>query len=200
VSTPISATGTLTADAPLPGACYPRQQGFTFLEILAVVVIIAITVSFASLYLSSRAVEERLVTEADRLEALLRLAADEAVVQGQEIGLLVASDGYAFYHLEQHRWVPYEVGPLRERQLPAGLSLRLVSDGGDTVQIPLPADDEKNPDKDKKTPQPHILLLSSGELTPFVLQLNAEQLTVHYQAEGRITGQIEMKRVGGDRS
>ncbi len=189
----------MTADAAPPRACR-RQQGFTFLEILAVVVIIAITVSFASLSLSSRAVEERLVTEAERLDALLRLAADEAVIQGQEIGLLIAIDGYAFYHLEQNRWVPYEDGPLRQRQLPEGLSLRLVSENDDTVQIPLPPDDAKNDKQDKKAPQPHILLLSSGELTPFVLQLSAAQLSVYYQADGRLTGQIEMKRIDGERS
>jgi general secretion pathway protein H len=189
----------LTADAPLPCACRTRQQGFTFLEILAVVVIIAITVSFASLSLSSRAVEERLTTEAERLEALLRLAADEAVVQGQEIGLLVASDGYAFYHYDyaQNRWLPYEEGPLRERQLPEGLSLRLLSESDEALRLPQPQGTEKNsdPDQDKKRVQPHILLL-----TPFVLQLSAAQQAVHYQAEGRLTGQIEMKRIGSDRS
>jgi general secretion pathway protein H len=190
----------LTADASRPRALPPQQRGFTFLEILAVVVIIAIIVTFANLALSSRAVDERLATEAQRLEALLRLAADEAVVQGEEIGLLVASDGYAFYHLEQNRWLPYEEGPLRERVLPEGLSLRLVSAGGDEVQLPLPADAEEDGDKQRKRVQPQILLLSSGELTPFVLELGAARLPVRYQAEGRITGQIELKRIRGEAS
>jgi general secretion pathway protein H len=192
---PILATGTLTADSPLRFCCGRRQQGFTFLEILAVVVIIAITVTFAGLSLSSRAVDERLATEAERLEVLLKLAADEAVVQGEEIGLLVAADGYAFYHLENNQWAAYEEGALRERLLPEGMNLQLASDAGDEVQIPLPENEDRNADQ-KKRAQPQILLLSSGEITPFVLRLRAGQHRVYYEAEGRITGQIEMKRIG----
>ncbi|MGH8454243.1 MAG: type II secretion system minor pseudopilin GspH [Nevskiales bacterium] len=173
-----------------------HQKGFTLLEILAVIVIIGIVVSFASLSLSSRAADERLTTEAQRLEVLLKLAADEAIVQGEEIGLLVAGDGYAFYHLKENRWAEYEQGSLRERALPEGMNLYLVSDGREDVQIPLPEDQKKNPDDQKKKPSPQILLLSSGELTPFVLQLRAEHLKAFYQAEGKITGQIEMKRIG----
>ena len=193
---PILATGTLAVSLCPAAGAGRRQKGFTFLEILAVVVIIGITITFASLTLSSRAVEERLATEAERLEALLKLAADEAIVQGEEIGLLVGADGYAFYHLDQNRWAAYEVGPLRERVLPEGFSLHLARDGGEDVQIPLPEEADRDNDNKKKL-QPQILMLSSGELTPFVLQLRAEHLAVFYQAEGLITGQIELKRIGG---
>lgn len=173
---------------------YRQQKGFTLLEILAVVVIIGITITFASLSLGSRAGEDRLASEAERLQALLVLAADEAIVQGEEIGLLVAADGYAFYHLQENQWTAFEQGSLRERSLPAGMTLYLASDGQEDVQIPLPKDQGKNPDKQ---PSPQILMLSSGELTPFVLQLRAEHLNAFYQAEGKITGQIEMKRLDG---
>lgn len=159
------------------------------------VVIIAITITFASLSLSSRAVDERLATEAERLEALLKLAADEAVVQGEEIGLLVASDGYGFYHLENDRWTAYEAGPLRERLLPDGLSLQLAGGADEDFRLPLP-DSEEGDDGEKKQAQPQILLLSSGEITPFVLRLRAGRLAVFYEAEGRITGQIGLKRIG----
>lgn len=190
----MSATGILTAEFRLPVTCRTHQKGFTFLEILAVVVIIAITVTFAGLSLGSRAAEDRLDTEARRLEALLRLAADEAIVQGEEIGLLVASDGYAFYHLEDNRWAAYEEGSLRERSLPEDLKLRLVSDGREDLPLPLPTDTGADGDEAKR-PSPQILLLSSGELTPFVLELHASGLSSHYRAEGSLTGQIELKRV-----
>lgn len=191
----ILATGTLTVKN---RACQkPRRShdGFTLLEILAVIVIIGITVSFASLSLSSRAVDERLVTEADRLLVLLKLAADEAVVQGEELGLLLAGDGYAFYHLEDHKWIAYPEGPLRERTLPDGTRLYLASEGREEFQLPKPKDNDKNAETKKKQTEPQILMLSSGELTPFVLELRAGHLPVYYRVEGKITGQISMERL-----
>lgn len=191
----ILATGTLTVKSIADSGMKPRHGGFTLLEILAVIVIIGITVSFASLSLSSRAVDERLSSEADRLLALLKLAADEAVVQGEEIGMLLASDGYAFYHLEDNKWVAYAEGPLRERNLPQGTRLFLASDESETIQLPAPKAEDRNTDPKKKSAEPQILMLSSGELTPFVLELRADHLPVYYRAEGKITGQIDMERL-----
>lgn len=172
------------------------QRGFTLLEILAVVVIVAIVVSLAGLRLSARAVDERLAKEAERLQVLLQLAADEAVVQGQEIGVLVASDGYAFYHLEKTGWASYEEGPLRERELPSGMTLHLSQEaaaGVEAFSIPLPEDE--GGEKKDKAPAPQILLLSSGELTPFVLRLRLAGHPAYFQSEGRITGTIETRRI-----
>lgn len=192
------ATGTLTAKPRPRPNLHGHQKGFTFLEILAVVVIIGITITFASLSLGSRAGEDRLANEAERLQALLVLAADEAIVQGEEIGLLLAKDGYAFYHLKENKWVAYEEGPLRERELPEGMTLYLSNEGLEDFKIPLPEDQGKNPEDGATGPSPQILMLSSGELTPFILQLHSTGLKAFYQAEGKLTGQIEMTRLAGD--
>jgi general secretion pathway protein H len=167
----------------------PGQHGFTLLEILAVVIIISIVVSFASLSLGARAQDERLANEALRLNQLMQSAAEEAVVQGEELGLLVAADGYRFYHLEEKRWTPYTDGPLRERRLPDGIQIQLALDGDQNFEM-------LKVEKKENESVPQILFLSSGELTPFVLELRSGRLPVHYRAEGRITGGIEMKRVG----
>lgn len=191
----ILATGTLTADQRARVHRDRPQQGFTFLEILAVIVIIGITITFASLSLSSRAGEDRLAAEAERLHALLVLASDEAIIQGEQIGLLVAADGYAFYHLEDNQWIAYEQGSLRERRLPEGMTLYLSGDTEDRDKA-FKIVAESNPDQDKKSVSPQVYMLSSGELTPFTLQLRASHLKAHYQAEGDITGQIKIKRIG----
>src|SRR5256885_1192009 len=97
----VTIVATRVMDKPDTARVASRQRGFTLLEILAVVVIIAITISIASLSLSGRAQDQRLVNEAERLQQLMLLAAEEANVRGEELGLLVANDGYRFYHLEQ---------------------------------------------------------------------------------------------------
>lgn len=175
-----------------------HQRGFTLLEIMAVVIIIAIVVSFAGLSLGSRAQDERLANEAERLHQLLKLAAEEAQVQGDELGLLVANDGYRFYHLDNNRWSAYQDGSLRERHLPDGMRLFLAQDRKDEVQIPIKKQDSKKKDE-KQDPPPQILLLSSGELTPFTMELHAEHLAVFYRAEGKITGDIEVRRIQQER-
>jgi general secretion pathway protein H len=64
-----------------------RATGFTLLEILVVMFIVGIIVGFAVLSADGRAGEDRLQHEAERLKALLDIAAEDAIVYGVEIGL-----------------------------------------------------------------------------------------------------------------
>ena len=57
---------------------------------------------------------------------------------------------------------------------------------------------EKNK-KEKQEEPPQILLLSSGELTPFTLELRAEHLSVYYRTQGNITGAIVSERLNAER-
>jgi hypothetical protein len=63
------------------------------------------------------------------------------------------------------------------------------------MELPLSSDKDRNEDKNKKSIQPQILLLSSGELTPFVLQLRLKNHSSYFRAEGKITGSMEFKRM-----
>jgi general secretion pathway protein H len=194
-STPTLAAGIWMSDSGRAPYLRSRvgQHGFTLLEILAVVIIIAIIVTFASLSLSGRAQDDRLANEAERMDQLLKLAADQATVQGEQVGMLVASDGYAFYHFDAHHWTAYNDGPLRERHLPEGMRLYFSQDKNNAVQIAA-ADPPDKDDKNKDKTAPQILFLSSGELTPFTIELHADNLAAYYRAEGKITGSIDVKR------
>lgn len=164
-----------------------RLRGFTLLELLIVIVIMGLMATFAVLSLGSRALDERLDTEARRLFELITLAAEEAVLQGTELGYVHTADGYAFLVLKDGKWLPLEdAGALRPRTLnePFFLELRVE----DRPVGPARLDD------DKVELKPQVLLLSSGEVTAFRLNLRARNYGVYFQLEGDVLGRLKLER------
>jgi len=161
--------------------------GFTLLELLTVILIIGIIVSFAGLSVGvhgSRVVQD----EAERLQGLIRIAGEEAILQGQELAVEFERQRYRFLILAPNgTWVPLENdNALRERSLPEALHTRLTVEGAEVRY-----DDPKN--------FPRVFILSSGELTPFVLTLNLEgEEEETYRLEGQINGKLELSRVQDD--
>lgn len=169
-------------------ARHRRGAGFTLLEILVVVAIIAVLASIAVLSIGSRALDDRLDTEARRLRELITLAADEAVTQGAELGFVHTADGYGFLALKDGHWLPLEDGgALRGRALQDPFYIELRVEGRPVKPVPLDPDD-------KVELKPQILLLSSGETTAFSLDLRAREFAPHYRLEGDALGRLKLER------
>ena len=168
-----------------------QHQGFTLIEIIVVVLIIGIVVSFATLSVSGRSQQDRLNNEAKRLTQLIQLASDEAVLQSLELGLRSKAKGTAYEFLvlgEEGRWLSYDAdSPLRERKLPTGISIRITTEG---FEAP-PADDARE-ENDDETIRPNILLLSSGEVSPFEIRLKADGAATEQLIRGNLVGKIEL--------
>jgi general secretion pathway protein H len=131
-------------------------RGFTLIEILVVMVLIGIIISFAVLSIGS-AGEREAEQEARRFAALVDLASEEAVLKSTEMGILFQPDGYRFLAMgADDAWQPLEDDVFRLRRLPPGMALTLAVEG-------LPVTLEKPSEK----PLPQVFLLSSGERTPF---------------------------------
>ena len=183
------------------------QRGFTLLEIVVVILIMGVMVTFASLSIGNRVNEDKLENEARRAEAVIKLASEEAEAKGVEIGLRFTEGGYRLLALDSNRrWQDYEAsGPLRRRsfQEPFGLQLRVE---GRAVRLPpelTPEQErelaesrvlkgERENDAAKMTPQ--VMVLSSGEMTPFLLQLTAPGLDVGYRLEADALGRVQLVR------
>lgn len=160
------------------------QAGFTLLELMAVIVIIGIVISFASLSIgqnSSRIVQD----EAERLHGLIQLAAEEAVMQGRELALEFNRDRYQFLELGSNGWQRVEQDKMfRERILPENVELELTLEGAEAGFA--------DPDN-----LPRIFILSSGELTPFSLSLSADEVET-YSLQGSINGKLVLVRANED--
>ncbi len=155
-------------------------QGFTLLELLVVIVIIGIILTFATLSIHQSDAKSQMTEAAQRLAAVLTLASQEAILQGQEMGVYFEQTGYRFYRLESDAWQiqedimrPYVFQSCIEAQLEVeGESVVLES----TV---------------KKIPQ--VVLFSSGEMTPFTITLTCivdERYT--HNVTGMANGTIEI--------
>lgn len=179
-----------------------RHAGFTLLEILVVLVIIAFTAGIAILSIGGDNADERIKIEARRLTELLRLASDQAVMHGKEVGVEVSGDGYRFLVLQNRRWVPVSDEPsFRERTLDEPMELNVTLDAdtkelfGKTLTRKRDEDrdgvesgkgksgesdkDDTEADADKPdgpdNPKPQIFILSSGEVSPFAIGLGIEE-------------------------
>lgn len=134
------------------------HKGFTLIEIMVVVVIAAVLISAVTL--SFPPVGDKLLKEnADRFSALISLAQDEAILQSTELAIEITDSGYGFYENQDNTWVAFNRSPFSRRQLPKEINSKLYLDG---ISI-----DVKGRDKDK----PQVVILSSGEMTPFTYSL-----------------------------
>ena len=166
-----------------------RSHGFTLLEVLVVVIIIGVVISFAVLSVNND--DKTLEEETRRLQALIELTGQEAVLQGRELALEFNDDSYEFLALgEDNKWQPIKDDEvLRPRTLPDNLAMDYEPEG---QKLTLKGMDEE------KTP-PRIYFLSSGEMTPFRLTVRRRGELDGYVLTGSVRGKTQLLGTGDDR-
>lgn len=182
-----------------------RRSGFTLIELLVVMIIIGTVTAVVLLSFGLLGDDRALEEEALRLRSLVELAEDEALMQGREFGLEFTQSGYRFveYDAIRNQWLEI-VGDdlLRPRRLEEGMAFalfledRAVELREQPMRIGEDADDEDardDDDDDDDDYAPHVLIMSSGDITPFGLTIvrdvdDAEVLLAMNEA-----GQLEIQ-------
>lgn len=182
----------------ITGRTVPRhsERGFTLLEILIVVVLVAILTAAAINTINFVVDEADAKTEAQRIAALATLAAEEAVLTGREYGLRIGDETLEFLLFDDltREWQPLADDRIfHPRPIPESIRLELVLEGqavmlgGEAEDTTMPAEDE-----DEAVEPPQLMFLSSGEITPFTLTVaergpDGDTWTVEGDLLGRMT-------------
>ncbi|MEM6638670.1 MAG: type II secretion system minor pseudopilin GspH [Pseudomonadota bacterium] len=149
------------------------QRGFTLIEIMVVVIMIGFIA--ATIMVKTGAFskgEENLREQVRRFNVLRNLAWEQAQIEGRSIGIQIETDRYAFYSYDPltRQWTEMGVDNdlFRSRELEAGIELDLRMEN---QSVELPKADEEDGGLNVN---PQVLLLASGEVTPFALYARAD--------------------------
>lgn len=161
-------------------------RGFTLLELLVVLVIIGIILSFAVLSVGDGGLEQQAEEETRRLAALMDLAAEQAILESRELGMVFLPSGYRFVTHVVEAWQEINDDTLlRPRTLPEGLHIELFLEA-------LPVELNR---RQQGVLTPHLILFSSGERTPFRLTIESDSHPAPLQLSGELFGKVKVSPV-----
>lgn len=150
--------------------------GFTLIELLVVMVLLGLVVGIAVTTVGGGNQSTELRNEAQRLHAVIRMAAEEAVFNNVEIGLYLDTDHYEFllYDEQKQSWQAATQPFLRKRELPEWLLLDYQRADTERKLKSKPRDDQALTETQREARTPAIMLFSSGELTPFTIAMEVD--------------------------
>ena len=160
-----------------------RSRGFTLVDILVVVVIMAVVISMAVLSIGATGRDSQLDEESRRIEGLVSLLHERALLEGRDFGLRIEPTAYEFvvYDPDRDRWLTLtDEHEFRHRDLPAGVTFQLELDSTPVVLKPI----DRTFATDEPPPPPQVAIAASGEGTPFRLTLLRDAT----QAKASVTG------------
>lgn len=162
--------------------------GFTLVEMMLVLVVMAIMASLLTAVLSDNPAR-RLSREAERLKAVINAVAEEAVMQGIEFSLVltvqadirgIEVNGYQFVRLnpDDLNWQTIDQPTYTFHPLPVDITIELQLASDNQLDREIVDRQAELIRRSNTSPQlePAVLLLSSGEMTPFTLLLHHAEL------------------------
>ncbi len=154
------------------------QRGFTILEILVVVAVISIITSTILLNTNLNRPDEALKQHSSRLSKTLKLLSQEAILNDINYALSLVPGGYLVEVFNGEEFVPSEDKFLKKLANQYAYIDELIIDG-QIVKV------EK-----KEKPDPHILILSSGEMTPFEWHISDKEHEINSVIKANLLGEI----------
>lgn len=164
-----------------------RSKGFTLIEILVVLVIMAVVISLAVLSIGTTGRDAQLDEESRRIEGLVDILHERALLEGRDFGLRIEPNAYEFvvYAADRDRWLTItNEHEFRHRELPKGVSFQLELDSVSVVLKPI----ERGLSDGDPPPPPQVAIAASGEGTPFRLTLLREATQARASVDGDAFG------------
>ncbi len=179
-------------------------RAFTLIEMLVVLAIIGILVSITFLSLGILSDDDKLGREARRLSSLVEMVSDEAATQGRDFGLEFMTAGYRFVEYDPllDQW--FEVigdDYLVQRDLDEGIEFALRLEEHNVLLYPKAQKPKRGRGEDGAIPTrdlsddylPHVLIMSSGDVSPFKLRFVRFADGSELILEMSLTGEIKIE-------
>ncbi len=146
----------------------PRNaRGFTLIELMVVILLVGLLVSFAVLSVGGPSPRQIQHEEARRILARMDLAREEAVMQAGSLGVRFERDGYLFYRLTDGQWRMIEQGGLLDlHELPEAVAVDVEIEGLDVELFGGDEGAEDDDADDENAVRPQIFFLAGGEILP----------------------------------
>lgn len=158
-----------------------------------VVAIIGLLVQAVALSWRSIGTDQEIEQETSRLRSVIDLLNEEALMQSRDYGIMFTETGYRFYVFDYARlqWVePQTDRLLQPHSLRPLLSMALLLDGRD---VPLEPSFET---QDVENPEPQVMVLSSGEVTPFTVEMSRAGVPGRFELTAQLNGDVEVRQEG----
>ncbi|MDA7753740.1 type II secretion system minor pseudopilin GspH [Pseudomonadales bacterium] len=146
---------------------FNQAPGFTLVEILVVLIIVSVMSGIVVTSLPSSFQNSDFDEESLRLKTVIELIREESLTRASEYGLKTDKDNYSFfvYNEIEQNWTQLNTKPYAEHKLGYGILLKTSIEDNELILT-----DEE--DEESSVPNaPRILLLSSGEMTPFEITI-----------------------------
>jgi general secretion pathway protein H len=173
------------------GSTHSKKAGFTLLEVMLVLLLIGLAAGFVMFNAFGASKSDLLKSQAQRLQVIVDMASDFAVLNQQQLGVRFEQQKNEYYFVyldDEDEWQRIEEDIYSTYTLPEPFTYELNLD-----DLPWDVEDrlfdrelfdenlsvsdagvEIGNEEEKKLPPPQILIMSSGEITPFVLSFNYE--------------------------
>ena len=150
--------------------------------------IITVVISLTVLSVTSTGRDSQLDEESRRIEGLLGLLHERALLEGRDFGLRIEPTAYEFvvYDTRRNLWLMLDQErEFRHRELPKGITFQLQLDSQTVVIKPIDRDLSNG-----APPNPQIAIAASGEGTPFRLILVRDATKAKTAVDGDALGKI----------
>lgn len=173
------------------GSTHSKKAGFTLLEVMLVLLLIGLAAGFVMFNAFGASKSDLLKSQAQRLQVIVDMASDFAVLNQQQLGVRFEQQKNEYYFVyldDEDEWQRIEEDIYSSYTLPEPFTYELNLD-----DLPWDVEDrlfdrelfdenlsvsdagvEIGNEEEKKLPPPQILIMSSGEITPFMLSFNYE--------------------------
>ena len=183
-----------------------RVKGFTLLEVMVVIFLIGVATSIVLFNAFSASQSDRLKEQVQRLQVVFDMASDFAILNQQQLGLYVDEEAQSYHFAlldDEDQWQPItEQEAFSEFQLPEPFTIELLLDdlpwqsedslfdrGVFDESLSVSEDGVEIGEEDLPPPPPQVLILSSGDITPFSLVFRyepefGEEAPVYFRLNG----------------